>query len=200
MRTPRSYRSKMHSKSIVFALFLAGVIAQQAHAKTGRESPGSLKSDPSAKLLLEVMNWHFTIGRKIPSAFLRVYSDGSVECHALQYSGEEKDVIKTQTLTTDKLDRMRVLISRPELLRVKNRFELTSTVTDSWMEWDINIPRADHVQHIEVAHRSADFPLWPDDAYPRVLFELGCSVWKLRNDVYADAFPCAGCDKYRAAK
>jgi len=49
------------------------------------------KSSPSAKLILEVMNRHFTVGRKIRSVYLRVYSDGTAECHTVKYTGDETD-------------------------------------------------------------------------------------------------------------
>jgi hypothetical protein len=43
------------------------------------------------------MNRHFTVGKKIPSLYLRVFSDGTAECHTEKF-WEEADVTKTKVL------------------------------------------------------------------------------------------------------
>jgi len=48
------------------------------------------KSGSSSKLILEVVNRHFTMGRKIRSMYLRVYSDGTAECHTVKYTGHSQ--------------------------------------------------------------------------------------------------------------
>jgi len=50
----------------------------------------------SRKLVLEVINRHFTVGKKVPSIYLRVFSDGTAECHTEGYSNES-DVVKEKT-------------------------------------------------------------------------------------------------------
>jgi len=144
------------------------------------------------------MNWHLTVGRKIPSVYLRVFSDGSFECHAIQYSGRERDEVKKAILTPGGLAQLRQLIDESILRGVEPRYKLNRMVVDSWMEWEINIPDPARALHIVVAHPSVGFPMTREEAYPPALLELGCSIWKLRNDVFADARPYAGCDRYRS--
>jgi hypothetical protein len=38
---------------------------------------------PPLPVVMQVMNYHFTMGRKIPSVFLKILSDGTVECYSL---------------------------------------------------------------------------------------------------------------------
>ncbi len=51
------------------------------------------KSAP--KVILEVINRHFTVGRRISSLDLRVYSDETVECHTEKY-WDEADTVRRQ--------------------------------------------------------------------------------------------------------
>lgn len=60
------------------------------------------KSRARPELILEVINKHFTVGRKIPSVYLRVYANGVVECHSVKY-WDEVDSVKKATLNTHEL-------------------------------------------------------------------------------------------------
>lgn len=97
------------------------------------------QSSSSAKLILEVINRHFTVGRKIRSVYLRVYSDGTAECHTEKY-WDEPDVVKHKTLDPGELQRLQVVLDNPELLHVSRKYGLMALVVDSWMEWDIRVP------------------------------------------------------------
>src|ERR1700690_3847553 len=126
------------------------------------------------------------MGREIPSLYLRVFSNGTVECHTMSYTGVESDLIKKKTLTGEELDRLKGLVENPELTQVKRRYGLMYWVVDAWMEWDIKVPHGSHTQEIRVLNFA---PLEAEEKkqpYPDALVKLGCSIRKLRNDVYAD--------------
>lgn len=164
------------------ALLFSGTISSDVRPKSAELSPISAVSETHAPPVLEVINRHFTVGEKIPSIYLRVSSDGTAEGHTLAYSGRERDVVKKKTLAPDEFERLTAVLDAPELLNVKSRYESTRLIIDSWMEWDISIQRPGHAQKIEVVNFS---PSWFGLAqpYPDALLQLGCSVWKIRDQV-----------------
>jgi hypothetical protein len=131
------------------------------------------------------MNRYFTVGEKIPSIYLRVFSDGSAECHAEKF-WDEADTVKKKVLSHEDFEQLRGLVGQPELLSVKPRYELMESVIDSWMEWTINVPYGRNVQRIEVANFSPVAAKERGEPYPDVLEKLGCSISKARSDVYGD--------------
>jgi|SRR5690242_2709215 hypothetical protein len=112
------------------------------------------KSGSSSKLILEVVNKHFTMGRKIRSVYLRVYADGTAECHTVKYTGHETDdgpdIAKQKTLAPGELQSLEAALNSPELLQVQRKYGLMSPVIDSWMEWDIKVPHGWHKEKIKV--------------------------------------------------
>jgi hypothetical protein len=146
----------------------------------------SAKSESAPQVIFEVINKHFTMGRKIPSVYLRVFSDGTAECHTVRYAGGEAETVKKGKLTQEELGRLETLIDSPELLNVKKRYELMYTVIDSWMEWNIRVPHKSGEQKIQVLNFSPRSAREKNQPYPDVLVKLGCSIWKLRHEVYGD--------------
>jgi hypothetical protein len=149
------------------------------------ESLGQARTErASAAVIVDVMNYHFTMGHKIPSVFLKVLSDGTVECGSLRATGPEANVVKKKLLTPEELREVTEAIDRSKLLHTEARYELTHPVIDSWMEWDITIPRAEGVQDITIA-AFASTPL-RDGPYPIAVVRLGCTISRLRDEVYGD--------------
>lgn len=144
------------------------------------------QSSPSAKLILEVINRHFTVGRKIRSVYLRVYSDGTAECHTEKY-WDEPDIVKHKTLDAGELQRLQAVLDNPELPHASEKYGLMAPVLDSWMEWNIRVPHGWHAQKIKVLNFSPASARNKNQAYPSAVLKLGCSIWKLRNEVYGDA-------------
>jgi hypothetical protein len=79
-------------------------------------APGQ-KAPSSQEIILEVINRHFTVGQKIPSVYLRVFSDGTAECHTKKF-WDEADVTKTKMLSANELEELRAVINDPNLLEV----------------------------------------------------------------------------------
>lgn len=146
----------------------------------------STKSDAPPPIILEVINKHFTIGLEIPSVYLRVFSDGTAECHAVRYTGHEADVVKWKALTPGELSKLSAVLENQELLNVKKRYELVNPVIDSWMEWNIAVPHNSGTQKIQVLNFSPGSAGEKNAPYPDALVGLGCSIWKLRNEIYGD--------------
>jgi len=146
----------------------------------------SLRADPSPKLILEVINRHFTVGRKIRSVYLRVYSNGMAECHTEKY-WDEADVVKRKMLGPGELQRLRAVLDNPELSHVSKNYGLMYPVIDSWMEWEIRVPHGWHMEDIKVLNFAPEAARRKNQAYSRAVLHLGCSIWKLRNEVYGDA-------------
>ena len=153
------------------------------------------QSSSSAKSILEVINRHFTVGRKIRSVYLRIYSDGMAECHTEKY-WDEPDIVKHKTLDPGELQRLQAVLDNPELLHANKKYGLMAPVLDSWMEWDIRVPHGWHAQKIKVLNFSPASARNSNQAYPPAVLKLGCSIWKLRNEVYGDA-PDGGEPFYR---
>jgi hypothetical protein len=146
----------------------------------------SVKSEAPPRTILEVINKHFTIGLEIPSVYLRVFSDGTAECHTVRYTGHEADVVKRKALPSDELSKLRAVLESQELLNVKKRYELVNPVFDSWMEWNIAVPRDSGTERIQVLNFSPDSAGEKNSPYPDALVRLGCSIWKLRYETYGD--------------
>jgi hypothetical protein len=168
-----------------------GALLYELRGQATIESPGG------SSALLEVLNRHFTIGRKIPSVYLRIFYDHTLECHSLSYTGEEADTVKKSVLTPEEFGRVKAVIDQPELLTVKRRYELTHSVVDSWMEWDIKIQHPGRVQEITVANFSPGSEPGPSPPYPDALLMLGCSISNLRGAVCGDesVYRRSNCEK-----
>jgi hypothetical protein len=174
-------RSTLRTAEFVVGLLLMPLVLDVlSHDLRGQERT----EGAPLPVIVEVMNYHFTMGRKIPSVFLKVLSDGTVECHSLRSAGPEANVVKTKVLTPDEFHEVKEVIDQSKLLHAERRYELTHPVIDSWMEWHIRIPRAEGEQDIAIA-AFASTPL-RDDPYPIAVVRLGCTISKLRDEVYGD--------------
>lgn len=172
------------TRAALLTLFLAGVIVYEGqHNSTG--AANALTTGPSSRVTLEVINRHFTVGEKIRSVYVRVFSDGTAECRTEKYS-DEPDNVKRRVLAPEDFERLKALLKQPELLSAKPRYGLMAPVIDSWMEWTIKVPHGQNVQTIEVANFNPAAAKESKTPYPDVLVKLGCSIWKIRSDVYAD--------------
>ncbi len=167
-----------------FALLVAAA-PLQCHGSGGVGPRSHLKS---SKVILEVINRHFTVGKKIPSVYLRVYADGTAECHTEKY-WDEPDVVKSKTLAAQDFEKLKRLLEEPALSTVQHRYERPYQVVDSWMEWNIKVQHDGHTQTIQVAGFSPSAARERNQPYPDILLKLGCSVQGLRADVYGDAPP-----------
>jgi hypothetical protein len=100
--------------------------------------------------------------------------------------GDEAEIVKKEKLTQGELGRFEALADAPELLNAKKRYELMSPVLDSWMEWNIKVPHKGGAQKIQVLNFSPRSAREKNQPYPDALVKLGCSILKLRHDVYGD--------------
>jgi hypothetical protein len=136
-------------------------------------------------VVLEVINTHFTIGLQYKSVFLRVFSDRTAQCRYLRFGVEgEKDREKTKVLALADYESLQRILNAPELLGVNEKYGLVGWVIDSWMTWGISILHPESVQHISVDNFARGAVLTPDKPYPTPLTRLGCTIWKLRREVY----------------
>jgi hypothetical protein len=172
-----SHRSIIPSRTGVCKLFLSVWLFLGLCAAILGSSP---------RIILEVINSHFTVGRRIPSVYLRVFFDGTVECHTIKYVGDEKEIVKKGKLTPEEFGRLESLLNAPEMLNVRKRYELMYRVIDSWMEWDIKVPHSGKAQEIQVLNFSPGAARDMQQPYPDALVKLGCSILKMRNEVYRD--------------
>jgi hypothetical protein len=142
------------------------------------------------KPLLEVINRHFTMGKRIPSVYLRVFSDGTVECHMQKYTGKEIDSVKRKTLAAQEFETLRAVIENPALSRIKSKYGLMSFVIDSWMEWDIRVAAGSRTRTFEILNFSPKAARERSQSYPASLVRLGCSIEQLRAEVFEEnGFP-----------
>lgn len=121
--------------------------------------------------------------------YLRLLSDGTAECHAIKFSGNEKDEVKVKHLPPKEFAEAQTVLSQPGLRDVNGRYELARMVVDSWMEWDMRIGDSAPLQNVTVVFAGSDHRHYPDE-----LGKLGCLIVKLRDEVYGDNI-----DYYRPA-
>jgi hypothetical protein len=137
----------------------------------------------SAPVVLDVMNYHVTMGRRIPSVYVRVFSDRTVECDPLQ-GPREPGAVKKMMLEEEEFRNLLPAVENTNYLGANQNYSLTHMVVDSWMQWDIKIPRTTGEQEISIA----DFASTPllSGTWPIEVEKLGCSIARLRNEVYGD--------------
>jgi hypothetical protein len=153
------------------------------HGQISSESGKSSAPDSTSKVILEVVNNHFTMGRKIPSIYLRLFSDGTAECHAVSFTGDEQETVKKERLSPKEFEKIRVVLNQPGLRDVKGRYDLPRIVFDSWMEWDVTSHDSQLVHDVTVSFGPDDRDLGP---FPEALGNLGCQILKIREYVYGD--------------
>src|SRR5947207_5625034 len=120
------------TRAVLLTLVVAGAVAYKGRNDSA-EAANALKSGLSSKVILEVINRHFTVGKRIRSVYLRVFSNGTAECHTEKY-WDEPDIVKKKVLAPEDFEALRTLLAQPELLSVKHRYERMYPVIDSWME------------------------------------------------------------------
>jgi hypothetical protein len=168
------------------ALLAASSLLFVAHSEVKYKELEGERPEPGQAIILDVTNVHFTMGKKIPSVYLRVSSNGTAECHTEKYTGKEKDITKSKALDSKEFEILNALINEPEMLNVKKRYELMHSVVDSWMEWDIKLQHASSVQKIQIASFSPSSARERNEPYPEALTALGCSILEIRNEVYGN--------------
>ena len=176
MTHPRGKRCS----SLVFSILLLSTSLLDVNGQT---SQAVTKSNTSRTLILEVINRHFTVGEKIPSTYLKIYSDGTAECHTLKY-WDEPDIAKTKSLPIEEFDQLKAFLEQPDLLNVKHRYERMYAVMDSWMEWTIKIKHSSGEQSFEVSGFSPSSAKASRQPYPEALTKSGCSIQKIRSEVF----------------
>jgi hypothetical protein len=178
--------SKTNVRVGLASLLIAGSIFTMSGSDAEIRSSNGNKAGQGQELILEVVNRHFTMGKKISSVYVRVFSDGTTECRTEEFTGEETDVIRKNVLGADDFEKLKAELNEPELLDVKKKYGLMYAVIDSWMEWDITVQHPGSVQRIQVASFSPEAARERKQRYPDALLKLGCSILKIRGDVYGD--------------
>ncbi len=164
---------------LAFCITAIGALSP-VRGQTSASSGNPPLPSKTTEVLLEVVNRHFTIGKKIPSVYLRLFSDGTAECHTMN-SGE-KDAVKIKHLQPKEFAEVQTVLNQPGLRDVKGRYELPRMVFDSWMEWDLRIGDSAPLQNVTVSFAGSA----GQRGYPDALRRLGCLIVKLRNEVYGD--------------
>jgi len=162
----------------VAAIFPSGNL----YGQTSMDSGSRPASEPAARIILEVVNQHFTRGKKIPSIYLRIFSDGTAECHNVKFTGDEKEVVKKERLKPENFSQLKAALEQPGLRDVKGSYGLPRLVLDSWMEWNLRIRTS---QFKRVATISFG-PAAHKTTYPEALGKLGCQILRTREDVCGD--------------
>ena len=166
---------------LLLAFLASSALLLPLQARTTSEPQRS--SSPDGEVILEVVNNHFTIGQKIPSVYLKLLSDGTAECHTLQFTGRDERIVKRRTLNAVRLAEAKAILNHVASRIATGRYELPRTVVDSWMEWDISIHAPELKRDLTVSFGP---PGKDNRPYPSVLAELGCLILKLRGEVYGD--------------
>ena len=173
------YRNK-----VVLAFGLSGLLTLPFWGPSSRSIAVTPPRQTSqSTVILEVMNYHFTVGKKIPSLFLRVFSDGAIEAQPVWYGDEKAGEIEKKALTPDQFASLKTALDDSQLRGVGGRYELQRMVIDSWMEWEIKIPRAPDQQSITLSFAPTSSVKRP---YPGTLRNLACVICKLHSDLIGD--------------
>jgi hypothetical protein len=130
--------------------------------------------------------------RNIPSVYLEVFSNGAVECHTQKYSGHEIDSVKRKSISADELEKVKAVLKNPELAKINKKYGLMYMVVDSWMTWDIRVDQSSDTRAFEVLNFAPGAANEAGRPYPDSLVKLGCSIVRLRAEVFDGAQAQAG--------
>ena len=139
----------------------------------------------SSPVVLDVINVHNTVGLHFKSVFLRVYSDRTAECRHMRFGYDgDKERVKVKKLSPEEYARLQSVLHAPDLRAAKEHYDLVGFVMDSWMTWEINLPDGTSSQRIAIDNfgRGAENAL--EKAYPVAVVRLGCTLERLRREVY----------------
>jgi len=159
---------------------VATCILLTTSASTVRAAAQASNTKPS-RVLLQVVNRHFTVGKRISSTYLKVLSDGTIECHAIDK--HDADAAKKTQIGTSELVRVTSLLNDPSVRDLGHDYALHRFFIDSWVEWDITINRSSlPPQNVTLAFAGGqDASRLPDG-----LRRLGCQILQLRRKAYGD--------------
>ena len=154
------------------------LMASMSSVRVAGQPSSTTPSEPP-RVLLQVVNRHFTVGKKIPSTYLKVLSDGTVQCEAID--NREVGAVRKAQLSPSELAQITSVLNEPGLRDLGHSYALRRVVFDSWMEWDITINRSSPPpQNITLAFAGGPgYPKLPD-----ALTKLGCKILELRRSVY----------------
>jgi len=179
MRNPFFGRRLQYVRLFLLSMTLVCALYSQTRSELRALPP----SDSDPKVILEVINYHFTMGRKIPSIYLRLFSDGTAECHTLKFSGQEQDAVKKEHLEPEEFAAVRAILNQPELRGVKSRYDHPRTVVDSWMEWQLRAPDSQLRRDVTISFGPSTQHV---GASVEALGNLGCQILKIREYVFGD--------------
>jgi hypothetical protein len=169
-------------RAIALAALALLVVSDSLYGQISDEPGPRPSPDSNAKVILQVVNNHFTVGREIPSLYLRVFSDGLAECHSIKFT-EREDSMKKETLPPRKLAEIRAVLNQPGLRGVEGRYERPRMVFDSWMEWELRAPDSQLTQGVTISFGPATQQF---RTYPEALATLGCQILKIRAELCGD--------------
>lgn len=141
----------------------------------------STKLSETPRVLLQVVNRHFTVGKRIPSNYLKVFSDGTVECQAIDK--HDGDAVRKTQISPNEVAQFTSVLNDPSLRDLSRDYSLQRFFIDSWMEWDITINRPSlPPQNITLAFAGGS----GSSTLPDGLRKLGCQILELRRRAYGD--------------
>jgi hypothetical protein len=165
-------------KAIGFVWILVFLAPAQA-------SPESQNRDGT--LILEVAAEDFDIAWRQEYLYLKVLSDGAVECQIVKRkSGDmrfEKAEIESvkRSLSASELEQLKALLAQNSISRLENIYkQRIAVMLDAGTAWDIRIPRINRTQEIRVVSFAPDAATAQKKPYPAALLTLGCTIEKLR--------------------
>jgi len=143
--------------------------------------------------VLEVTAVDFDIAWQQEYVYIKVSSDGIVECQILRRrSGdtrfEKADVVAAKrTLSTSELRHLDALLARNDTRHLKSTYKQGALgVVDAGTWWDIQIPRDDRAQQIHVVAFAPDLAKAAKRPYPKALLALGCTIERIRADTVGE--------------
>lgn len=148
----------------------------------------SPSTSPGTDVLLEVVATHSSMADEDTYLYLRVFSDGTAECHSSAHAEKEPRSLK-KPLTQEDFSRIKSIVGNKNLASLRSRYETKYLIVDTSTEWTIKIQQPGPAQIIHVLEFSPGLAKTMKHPYPDALVELGCNIEKLRASVYGVSMP-----------
>jgi hypothetical protein len=181
--------TKITLTPLVITLLASAAILDAAVPARTNYLAQSVATSPLPSVLLKVTETDISTVTPIGEnkfLYLRVFSDRTAESESsFQVRKGESNVRITykKTLTQEECKRLRTLIDKPELAKIKTKYD--GFTIDFSVEWQIRLAHLGEIREIDVFQPS--FESADKDVYPLVLAELGCAVQKLRFDMSGES-------------
>jgi hypothetical protein len=143
---------------------------------------GTGTNNEARSLLLEVVRNSWDVERDETLVYVRVFSDGFAEAHPMRSVDFRNIQLKTKQLSNEEMATLKNLLSDDAIGKLEPEYSRYWGNKDFGYKYSVTISGPTHKQ-IELENFQPFLARKEGKPYPKQLEKLGCSFWRLREEV-----------------